>query len=237
MMLHRKLAILLLLLLPVAVSGAMPAGAQTAQSQPQQCRIPAQIEVQACSRPDQSRELPRGRPRDFDHYILSLSWSPAFCATRAGQNSPVPGRDNRFGWVVHGLWPEYREKRDGGSWPQYCATVQPVPAEVLRRTMCTMPEARLMQCQWTKHGSCSDFTDPAAYFAAIVRLREGLVLPDPAPRQSAKDYAATLVEANATKGLTVQSLRALAQDGVIREVQVCLSRDLAHFTPCKQPRH
>ncbi|MFN4166160.1 MAG: ribonuclease T2 family protein [Ferrovibrio sp.] len=236
MMLHRKLAFLLLLLLPAALSGGMPAGAQTAQSQAPQCRIPAQIEVQACSRPEQSRELPRGRPGDFDHYILSLSWSPAFCATKAGERSPVQCRDNAFGWVVHGLWPEYRHKRDGGSWPQYCAAVQPVPAEVLRRTMCAMPDTRLMQCQWLKHGSCSDFTDPAAYFAIITRLRERLVLPEPGPRQAAKDYAAVLAAANADKGLTVQSLRALAQDGVIREVHVCISRDFTRFIPCKQPR-
>jgi ribonuclease T2 len=227
MMLYRKLALLLLLLLP-----AIPA-----QAQSQQCRIPAQIEVQACSRPDQTRELPRGRPGDFDHYILSLSWSPAFCATTAGQNSRVQCADNRFGWVVHGLWPQYREKRDGAAWPQYCAVVQPVPAEVLRRTMCTMPETRLMQCQWAKHGSCSDFSDPAAYFATITRLRDRLALPEPTPRQSAKDYAAVLAAANADKGLTVQSLRALAQDGVIREVHLCLSRDLSQFIPCKQTRY
>src|SRR5437763_11894525 len=39
---------------------------------------------------------------NFDFYLLSLSWSPGFCATPAGKNDPgqcAPGR--RFAFVLH----------------------------------------------------------------------------------------------------------------------------------------
>ncbi|WP_300299722.1 hypothetical protein [Ferrovibrio sp.] len=223
---HRKLALSLLLLLV-----SLPAVAQPV-AQPQ-CRLPPQLEAQACDRPQQGRETPRGTPGDFDHYILSLSWSPAFCASQAGQRSPMQCRDNTFGWVVHGLWPQYRGKRDGAGWPQYCAAVQPVPAEILRRHLCLMPEPQLMQCQWAKHGSCSDFTEPDGYFAAIARMWETLVLPEPQPGQSARDYSATLVAANGSGGLSRRSLRVLGGDAGLRELHLCLSRDLTRFTACE----
>ncbi|WP_446699423.1 ribonuclease T2 family protein [Agrobacterium cavarae] len=52
----------------------------------------------------------------FDFYVLSLSWSPAFCASDAGRNSRQQcGADRKFGFVVHGLWPQ----NDQG-YPEFC---------------------------------------------------------------------------------------------------------------------
>src|SRR3546814_3703817 len=83
----------LTLLLLLALLAALPAAAQP------QCRLPQQVPVQACNR----HEAPRGQPGDFDFYLLSFSWSPAFCATAAGRRSALQCRDNHFGWVLHGL--------------------------------------------------------------------------------------------------------------------------------------
>jgi ribonuclease I len=48
----------------------------------------------------QASEGARG---DFAYYLLSLSWSPAFCLSSPGAaecNGP-----RRYGFIVHGLWP------------------------------------------------------------------------------------------------------------------------------------
>ena len=55
-------------------------------------------------------------PGQFDYYALSLSWSPTYCGSNAGQNDPQqcgPGR--AYAFVVHGLWPQYAQ-----GWPENC---------------------------------------------------------------------------------------------------------------------
>ena len=47
---------------------------------------------------------------EFDYYVLSLSWSPNWCATEgAARRSPQCDEDADFGWVLHGLWPQYEQ--------------------------------------------------------------------------------------------------------------------------------
>ena len=51
------------------------------------------------------RKSPDAEPGTFDYYLLSLSWSPAYCLSDPGAaecNGP-----RRFGFIVHGLWPQY----------------------------------------------------------------------------------------------------------------------------------
>lgn len=206
-----------------------------AVAQAAQCRLPQQLTVAPC--PDLGREEARGRKGDFDHYILTFSWSPAFCESPAGRRATLQCRDNRFGWIVHGLWPQYAARRanekKGQPWPQYCGPVQPVPEPVLRRHLCSSPDPRLMQCEWAKHGSCSDFATPQAYFEAQDRLAESLVLPEPRPGQSARAFAAAIVSANTGRGLDRQHLRVVGSaTAEIREVRICMTRNLSGFTPC-----
>lgn len=214
-----KLALLLLLL-------ASPAGAQ------EQCRLPQQLTVSPCN----SREEARGQKGDFDHYILSFSWSPAFCDSPAGRRAVLQCRDNRFAWVIHGLWPQYAQKRAGQSWPQFCAPVQPVPEAVLRRHLCASPDPRLLQCEWAKHGSCSDFATAEDYFAAQARIAQRLTLPAPQPGQSARAFAGAVIAANdASHGhdrLEQRHLRVIAGPDGIRELRICLERDLLRYRAC-----
>ena len=58
------------------------------------------------------------QPGVFDYYLLSLSWSPTYCADtgearRDPQCSPRSGRP--FAFVLHGLWPQYER-----GWPRDC---------------------------------------------------------------------------------------------------------------------
>ena len=48
-------------------------------------------------------------PGQFDFYVLSLSWSPSFCAgaaERGARNANVQCGPRPFSFVVHELWPQ-----------------------------------------------------------------------------------------------------------------------------------
>lgn len=200
----------------------------------QHCRLPQHLTVAPC--PNLGREEARGRKGDFDHYILSFSWSPAFCTTEAGRRATLQCRDNRFGWIVHGLWPQYATRRAGQLWPQYCGPVQPVPEPVLRRHLCSSPDLRLMQCEWAKHGSCSDFATPAEYFGAQVGVATRLTLPEPQPGQSVQSFTAAVLAANDESHghdrLQRRHLRVIGGPDGIRELRICLERDLVRYRAC-----
>ena len=58
------------------------------------------------------------RAGEFDYYVLSLSWSPTWCALEGdGRDAPECREEAALGWVLHGLWPQYEE-----GWPSYCRT-------------------------------------------------------------------------------------------------------------------
>lgn len=207
----------------LALLAAAPAAAQP------QCRLPDSLPERPCAQQGEAR----GRPGDFDYVMLSFSWSPAFCATAAGRRSPLQCRDNRFGWVLHGLWPQYAPARGiAPPWPQFCRAVPPVPAAVLRRHFCATPDARLMQCEWAKHGSCSGFATAAAYFDAMAAAAARLTLPDPPGdgRGSAAAMAAAVLAANPV--LRPAMLQVVRYDDRIREIRVCLDSALRDFVVC-----
>ena len=110
------------------------------------------------------------RAGDFDYYVLSLSWSPNWCATTGDQRGSEqcdPSRD--LGWVVHGLWPQYED-----GWPSYCKTAVRAPS----RSM-TAAQADLFGTggaawyQWKKHGSCAGIE--AEVYYDLVRKAFGAV--------------------------------------------------------------
>src|SRR3974390_868724 len=60
----------------------------------------------------------------FDFYVLSLSWSPSFCAAAAergrGRGDGRQCGARPYSFVVHGLWPQYER-----GFPEYCETPAP----------------------------------------------------------------------------------------------------------------
>jgi ribonuclease T2 len=197
---------LALLLLPV------PAFAQAYQ-----CRVPGRIDPMPPPRPDG----PAIRT-PVSGYSLAVSWSPEYCHgdTTSMQCS---GRNGRFGFVLHGLWPEAAS----GPAPQWCAlTPRPSP-DLIRRTLCMTPVPRLIEHEWAKHGSCMAKT-PEAYYRVSSILWQSLRWPD-ADRLSRQD------------GLTVGDLRRafvaanpdwraeqvgvlLSQNGWLKELRLCYGR-------------
>jgi ribonuclease T2 len=154
-----------------AVAAALAAVPGAAFAQAYQCRIPqAPLAVPAVARDGPVRQTP------VTGYTLALSWSPEHCRgreSRADDRFQCSGEGGRFGFVVHGLWPEGR----GSGWPQWCPARQQPTANELARNMCMTPSAALLAHEWAKHGACMT-RRPEAYFRAARILWNSLRWPD-----------------------------------------------------------
>lgn len=167
----------------------------------------------------------------FDYYVLSLSWSPNWCATEGdARNSPQCDASQDFGWVLHGLWPQYHR-----GWPSHCLTTWPQPSRAMTRDMADiMGTSGLAWYQWKKHGSCSGLS-PADYYALSRRAYEMVNRPavfrqlDKPVRLPAKVVEQAFLEAN--PGWEPDMLTITCKEGRIQEARLCLSRDLQPV-PC-----
>ena len=142
------------------------------------------------------------------------------------------GANGRFGFVLHGLWPEARS----GPPPQWCAlTPRPAP-DLIRRNLCMTPVPWLIEHEWAQHGSCMART-PEGYYRVAGILWRSLRWPD-ADRLSRQE------------GLTVGDLRRafvlrnpdwkperigvlVNERGWLREIKLCYGRN---FLPAACPR-
>ena len=159
----------------------------------------------------------------FDYYLMSLSWAPSYCLTHRDDGDECGNRG--FGFVLHGLWPQYRN----GGWPQHCATQAAPDAATIRHTLAFMPSRRLIEHEWQTHGSCSGL-DPTAYFAqadrafASVQVPPQLKAPRQAPSLSADEIERAFAAAN--PGLDDSMLSVVCREGAqLSEVRVCLDKD------------
>lgn len=198
---------------------------------------PALAQAYQCAPPQRIAPLPPvvpdgpARRVPVAGYTLAVSWSPEFC--RGDRSSmQCSGRNGRFGFVLHGLWPEASK----GPSPQWCSiTPRPSP-ELIRRNLCMTPVPWLLEHEWAKHGSCMA-KRPETYFRVSAILWQSLRWPD-ADRLSRQD------------GLTVGELRrafvlanpdwkpeqigvVLSRTGWLRELRLCYSR---RFLPKACPR-
>lgn len=169
---------------------------------------------------------------DFDYYVLSLSWSPSFCQTEAGRNTPSQcGSGRRYAFVVHGLWPQYH-----GGWPEYCSTRgRPQPTRRIIESMRDItPSDALIRHQWRKHGSCSGLT-AKRYFALTRDFYERLSIPE--PLRSA-DFFALLTPVQlkdlflaANPDLPAGAIALSCRHRHLQDVRVCFSKD-GRFRNC-----
>lgn len=171
----------------------------------------------------------RGEPGSFDYYVLSLSWSPTFCARAKGAPDPDQcGADRKPGFVVHGLWPQ---NKDGG-YPATCTRDRSVPKAVVDQTMAVMPSVGLMVYQWSKHGTCSGLT-ATDYFATLRAAHAKLAIPDglaaPGAIVPAMQVERLFLEAN--PGLTPEGVAVVCSKRDVSEIRVCLDKTLG-FVAC-----
>lgn len=168
---------------------------------------------------------------EFDYYVLSLSWSPNWCATEGdARNSDQCDDRHDFGWTLHGLWPQYHQ-----GWPSFCRTPHAPPSRGMTSDMADiMGNSGLAWHQWKKHGTCSGLTAPA-YYALSRHAYEQVTRPDVFRNlDRTVKLPASLVEEAFLKEnpeLEANMLTVTCKDGHIHEARVCLSRDLTPV-PC-----
>lgn len=199
-----------------------------ALAQAYQCRPLAQFAMPAPPQQDEpTRRMPVAR------YSLVASWSPEHCKGR-GDGDPLQcsGKAGRFGFVLHGLWPE----GPAGQWPQWCSLTPRPSAALLAQHLCMTPSLRLLEHAWAKHGSCMA-RSPKGYFKVASILWRSIHWPD-ADRLSRQD------------GLTVGDLRrafiarnpgwpheavgvVTSSTGWLRDLRLCYGLD---FLPQACPR-
>jgi ribonuclease T2 len=166
-----------------------------------------------------------GVPGDFAYYVLSLSWSPAFCLSSPGAaecNGP-----RRYGFIVHGLWPQYEQ-----GWPEHCDVHRPVPDDVVQGIADLMPARGLVYHEWSAHGTCSGL-EPAEFFALVRRAYAGIAIPPElssatqAIEQSPAAIAGAFLRANPRLPARSIVVTCSGQSAPrLREVRICLARDL-----------
>ncbi len=165
------------------------------------------------------------RAGQFDYYVLALSWSPSWCALEGdARGSPQCDRDAGFGWILHGLWPQYER-----GWPSYCPTAEPSPT---RRETAEMADitgtSGLAWHSWNKHGRCSRLSSED-YFKAARAAFEAVAKPpvlrqlDESVRLPARVIEQAFLEAN--PGLAPDMITITCKSRRIQEARICLTRD------------
>jgi ribonuclease T2 len=169
----------------------------------------------------------------FDYYVLALSWNASWCAAE-GDARGAPQCDPRHdhGFLLHGLWPQTE-----AGWPEYCGTRARDPS---RRETAAMADlygsGGLAWHQWKKHGRCSGLS--AEGYFALAREAWGRVRRPGALRRLEEPVRIrpevvedAFLEANA--GLAADAVVVTCRDGLLREVRICLTRDL-RYRPCSE---
>jgi ribonuclease T2 len=181
-------------------------------------------------------ESGQSEPGQFDFYVLSLSWSPSFCASaeeRGNGRAPTMQCGARpYSFVVHGLWPQY----DKG-FPEYCQVPAPrLNHDIVSSMLDLMPAPHLIFNEWDKHGTCSGLA-PRAYFETVRKARAVVKIPpEYTELQEALSVTPTGVEdafVKANPGLSSGGMAVECDKKRLTEVRICLSKDL-QFRDCPE---
>ena len=171
------------------------------------------------------------RAGEFDYYVLSLSWSPTFCAlTGDARDEDQCDTRHDFSFTLHGVWPQYEF-----GWPSYCRTGSRDPSRAETRAMADiMGSSGLAWHEWKKHGRCSGLA-AADYFSASRQAYEKVEIPEvlASLRRDVKLPARVVEDAfvEANPGLDATMITVTCEAGRIQEARICLTRDL-DFRPC-----
>ncbi len=132
-----------------------------------------------------------GTPGQFDSYVFSLEWTPAFCEGKGSLPECARLTPDAFAsthLALHGLWPD--QSSDPSHGYGYCGVDAQTRSLDRGATWCRMPALSLADAtmsrlsvdmpgtasclenhEWYKHGSCSGY-GPDEYFARAAGLVE-----------------------------------------------------------------
>lgn len=170
-------------------------------------------------------------PGDFDFYVLSLSWSPSYCAAEGkGADRQQCGAARPYAFIVHGLWPQNER-----GYRQDCRTDRPkVPAATARSLYDIMPSAGLIGHEWRTHGACTGLSQQR-YFRTLRSAWEKVTIPQQFRRLDRyREIPPGEVEAaflRANPGLPASAVAVTCDRRYLREVRLCMTRDL-RFRGC-----
>jgi ribonuclease T2 len=168
----------------------------------------------------------------FDFWVLALSWLPSYCAN--GRDDPEqcgPGAPD--GMVVHGLWPQFER-----GYPEFCQLgPRRIPRSLAKQMDDLIPSDDAVFHQWRKHGRCAN-ADPKRYFETV-RAASGRVSVPPVFEKAQRDgqqlpamaIEDAFIESN--PGLRRDMIGISCHSGLIRDVRICMDRDLA-FRACRE---
>ncbi|MEM7178083.1 MAG: ribonuclease T2 [Pseudomonadota bacterium] len=166
------------------------------------------------------------RPGDFSHYVMALSWNPAWCAAEGdARDADQCEARHDHGWLLHGLWPQ---REDG--WPEYCHTTARNPSRAMTAGMADiMGSSGLAWYQWKKHGRCSGLS-ARGYFDLARKAYDSITRPQVLRKVTEEiSLPPTVVEdafLDANPSLKPAQMSVKCRDGMISEVRICLTKDL-----------
>lgn len=169
---------------------------------------------------------------DFDFYVLSLSWSPTWCAAhdQDGRTPQCNGK-RRYGLVVHGLWPQNEH-----GYPENCRSSEPdrVPNNLVRSLFDIVPSAGLAGHEWRAHGTCSGLTQERFFGqlrAAFSKIQMPPVIFNGSidRRLKTDDIESLMMSFN--RGLPKDGIAVTCEAGQLAEIRICMTKSL-DFRSC-----
>ncbi len=169
----------------------------------------------------------------FDFYVFALTWSASYCeAEGESANRQQCGAGGPSGFIVHGLWPQFEQ-----GYPEYCATgkEERFSRHELGQLRDLFPSNGLIRHQWRKHGSCTGLSRQQ-YFSTVRAARQRVRVPEIFEQAESRTISPSRVEAEfrqANPGLSADAIAVTCQQGLVRDVRICLTKDL-EFRSCAE---
>ncbi len=160
---------------------------------------------------------------DFDYYVVSFSWSPSYCLTHPNDKRQCGGRG--FGFVLHGVWPQ----KQAGGYPENCPVTSQPSSAAVEKALAFMPSEKLIQHEWTKHGTCSglsadEYLSLADRAYASLKIPKGFEAPTSRRDMSADQIEEEFVHSN--PGLSRENLTVSCKGNELNEVRLCVDKQL-----------
>jgi ribonuclease T2 len=163
-------------------------------------------------------------PGDFDFYVMSLSWSPDYCAGSNVNDPQQCSLGKKLSFVLHGLWPQYMR-----GYPADCSTVR-LPKDAQQKFPNLYPSPKLYTHEWNKHGTCSGL-NPEEYLTLSKTLKDSLVIPatyrSPAKafRTTSDELKTAFVAANSSLREDALAVQCSGSGRYMKELYACFSRE------------
>jgi ribonuclease T2 len=159
----------------------------------------------------------------FDYFVLSLSWSPEYCAASGGGDTQQCSTGRKLAFVLHGLWPQ-NEK----GYPSSC-TAEKMPASVEAQFAGLYPNDSLFSHEWSKHGTCTglspqNFLTLSRQMKASIQMPAAFVAPQKPFRITTADVKNQFSQANPGFDTAAFEVNCSSSGKYLAELYVCLTR-------------